>query len=227
LSVPLVLVFFFLFGVLVYRFFFSTMIKQEVEDKIKNSMLVAFGLALLFENLVILGWTPNHRTVEPFYQGSGLNILRVRLPYVGLGSILLAIVSIYALHLFMKKTYLGKAIRATTQNWESAMLMGINVHYTYAVSMAIGTALAAVAGVFVILNRGIDPTIGMEWTIKALIITILSGTGNIGGIFVCGLFFGVMESICSMFTGLYYELIGLALFLAILIVKPQGLFGKG
>lgn len=227
LSIPLVLAAFFLVGIVIYRLFFFSMIKLSVDEKIKNSMLVAFGLALLFENLVILVWTPDQRAITPSYEGAVFKVLGLRFAYTGIGSILLAILLIFALHFFMKRTYLGRAIRATTQNWQSAMLMGVNIHFTYALSMAIGTGLAAVAGILILLNRGVTPTIGMEWTIKGLIITVLSGTGNIGGIFVSGLFFGILETVASLFTGAYNELVGLILFVGILIFRPQGLFGKG
>jgi branched-chain amino acid transport system permease protein len=75
-------------------------------------------------------------------------------------------------------------------------------------------------------SSGVDPSIGMDWTLKALLITVLAGTGNVGGVFVCGLFFGVVEAIGSIIIGPYKEIIGLVLFLAVLLWRPQGVFSK-
>lgn len=227
LSLPLIIIAFFFVGIGLYRSLFSSIAKLPIDLKINQSVLIAFGLVLIIDNIATLVWTANVRTITTPYNGITFGILGVRIPVIGLTGLILAIILIFLLNLFLRRTYLGKSIRATAQDWEAASLMGIRIHQTYAISFAIATALAAVAGVLVILSTGVDTGIGMSWTIKSLIVTVFAGTGNIGGIFACGLIFGILESIGSIFLGPYKELIGLVLFLLVLIWKPQGLFGKG
>lgn len=225
-SLPLSTIFFFLIGIFLFIVLFSPVTKLSGENKIKNSMLVAFGLILVVDNLATIVWTGNMRTVAPPYQGLSFHLLGVQLPYIALASLILAAMLTIGLQTFLRKTYLGKSIRATAQSSEFASLVGINVHRTYSIAMGIATSLSAAAGVLVILASGVDPSIGMDWTLKALLVTVLAGTGNIGGVFVCGLFFGILEAVGSLFIGPYKELIGLVLFLGVLIWRPEGLFSR-
>jgi branched-chain amino acid transport system permease protein len=224
LSLPVVGVLFFVVGALLFILLFAPITKYSAEARVKNSMLLAFGLILVIDNLTTMAWTGNIRTVNPFYQGLAFRFGGLHFPYVGLISLGLAGFIIIGLGLFLKKTYTGKSIRATAQSAESASLSGINVRRTYLAAIGIGTALGAAAGVLVLLSSGVDPAIGMDWTLKSLLVTVLAGTGNVAGVFVCGLFFGVLESVGSMVLGPYKEVIGLALFVVILFVRPQGLF---
>lgn len=226
LSVPLVAVLFFFVGILLFKVLFSPMTKLRVEAKIKNSMLVAFGLILVLDNLTTMAWTGNMRTVSPSYQGLSFKLGFVQIPYVALISLTLAALLIVGLHFFLRKTVLGKSIRATAQHAEAASFTGINVGSTYSLAIGISTALGATAGVLVLLSSGVDPTIGMDWTLKSMLVAVLAGTGNVGGVFVCGLFFGVLEAIGSMFMGPFKDTIGLVLFVVVLIWRPQGLFSK-
>lgn len=225
-SLPLGSILFFLIGIFLFKVIFSPTTRLSGENKIKNSMLVAFGLILVIDNLTTMIWTGNMRTVTPPYLGLALELFGVRLPYVSIGSLMLASSLTFGLHVFLKRTYLGKSIRATAQSSEFASLSGVNVSRTYCIAMGIATALSASAGVLVILCSGVDPSIGMDWTLKALLVTVLAGSGNIGGVFACGLFFGILEAVGSLFIGPYKELIGLILFIGILIWRPQGLFSK-
>ncbi len=226
LSLPLVAIIFFFVGVFFFKVLFAPTTKLPTEAKVKNSMLAAFGLILVLDNMTTIAWTGNIRAVSTFYQGLSFGFLGIHFPCVGLVNLCLAALLIVGLHLFLKKTYLGKSIRAAAQSAESASFTGVNIGRTYSIATGIATALGACAGDLVLLNSGVDPTIGMDWTLKSLLVAVLAGTGNVGGVFVCGLFFGVLEAIGSMFLGPYKEVIGLVLFLAVLVWRPQGLFSK-
>ena len=91
---------------------------------------------------------------------------------------------------------------------------------------ALGTALAGLAGVLVALAQSVTPDVGMEWTIKALIVVVLAGIGSIGGAFFAGLILGIVEAVGAIFMGPYSVALGLVIFLLILMFRPQGLFGK-
>jgi branched-chain amino acid transport system permease protein len=164
--------------------------------------------------------------VTVFYSGWGFSLFGLRFPFIRLGGLVLATIVILALQQFLTKTYFGKAIRATTENWESAALMGINIEKTSMVSFALGATLAAMAGTIVSVGYAIHPAMGLEWTLKALIVVVLAGLGNIGGAFVAGVLLGATESVSALFVGSYMEVVGLVIFLLVLEFRPQGLFGK-
>jgi branched-chain amino acid transport system permease protein len=216
-----------LLGALLYRLVFSWTIKLPEEVKIKNTLLVAFGLSIILQNLALRMWTADERGVTMSYAGAALTVLGVRFPAVRVISLLVAVICLVALQLFLKKTYTGKAIRATVQNWEAASLMGIDIHKVYLLSFAIGAALAGAAGTLVVVNYSIQPAMGLDWTMIALVTMVLGGLGNIPGTLVGGLVLGVTESATSFFISSNYRAVaGLILFLLVLIFRPQGLFGS-
>ncbi len=104
--------------------------------------------------------------------------------------------------------------------------MGIPVGRTYLLAFALGTALAGIAGGLVSISYSISPSIGMEWTLKALIVVVLSGLGSLFGSFAGGILLGLAEAMSVVFLGgPYREVVGLILFIVVLVVRPQGLFG--
>ncbi|MBA7674436.1 hypothetical protein ES703_82650 [subsurface metagenome] len=192
-----------------------------------NSLLVAFGLFLVFPEVARVLWTGDERMLSTSYSGMSFEVLGVRFGYVPMGGLLVALIVIIALHLFLSKTYFGKSVRGTAENWKAAKLMGINDARTYLITFALGCALAGVAGVLVGLSQALTPNMGIGWTIKALIVVVLAGMGNIGGSFVAGLILGVAEGISAIFIGPYAITVGLVFFLLILMFRPHGLFAKG
>jgi branched-chain amino acid transport system permease protein len=131
-------------------------------------------------------------------------------------------------YLFLHRTYPGKAIRAVAEDNESAALAGINVSRTYMYTLGMGAALAGVAGSLVVIGYGIEPSIGLTWTLKALVVITLAGTGSIIGVFPAGLLLGLVEALSSTLfnTSAYREVVGLVMFLLVLVLKPGGLFGR-
>ncbi len=226
LTIPITIMTLFLIGALLYNLVFSRTIKLPEESKIKNTLLIAFGLSVILQNLALRFWSADERGITASYARIVFTFFGIRLPLMRLASLVVAVVFLLALQLFLKKTYTGKAIRATVQNWEAASLMGINIHKVYLLSFAIGAALAGVAGTLVAVNYSIYPTMGLGWTLKALIVMVLGGLGNIPGTMVGGLILGVTESATSFFINSNYrEVAGLILFLLVLIFRSQGLFG--
>jgi branched-chain amino acid transport system permease protein len=226
ISIPISMLLLFLLGALLYWLVFSRTVKLPEESKIKNTLLVAFGLSVILQNLAMRFFTADERGITTSYAGTAFTVAGVRFPIMRLASLVVAVFFLIALTLFLRKTYTGKAIRATAQNWEAASLMGINIHKIYLLAFALGASLAGVAGILVTVNYSIQPTMGLGWTLKALIVMVLGGLGNIPGALVGGLILGVTESATSFFiSSNYREVAGLVLFLLVLIFRPQGLFG--
>jgi branched-chain amino acid transport system permease protein len=226
LTIPTTLISLTLIGAILYQLVFVRMVKLPEETKIKNTLLVGFGLSVILQNLAVRLWSADDRGITASYSSVAFTVLGVRFPMVRLASLLTALVFLLALHLFLRKTYTGKAIRATVQDWEAATLMGIDIHRVYFLAFVLGAALAGVAGTLVAVNYSIEPSMGLNWTLKALIVMVLGGLGSITGTLVGGLLLGLTESVTSLLlSSNYREVVGLVLFVLILIFRPQGLFG--
>jgi len=226
LSLPLTILFLVLIGVVLYKLLFVRMVKLPTEDKIKTTMLIGFGLSLILQNIALSLWTADDRGITTSYSMEAFTLFGVRFPYVRLAGLVISLVCLFALHQFLHKTYTGKAIRATVQDWEAASLVGIDIQKVYLLSFLIGTALAGVAGALVSVSFSVDPSMGMHWTLKSLIVMVLGGLGSFIGTFLGGILLGATESATGFFiSGNYRQVVGLVLFLLILIFRPQGLFG--
>jgi branched-chain amino acid transport system permease protein len=216
----------FLFGLLLYWALFQFVVKAHEETRIKNSLLIGFGLTLVLHTLAIRFWTADERAVTTAYAGAVLRLGGLAFPWLRLTSLLFAFAILAALHLFLAKARWGRAIRATAEDWEAAALMGIPVGKTYLLAFALGTALAGIAGGLVSVSYAISPSIGLEWTLKALVVIVLAGLGSLFGSFAGGIILGLAEAMSVVFLGgPYREVVGLILFLIVLVVRPQGLFG--
>ena len=218
-SIPSVMAILFILGAALYKGVFSHLDKLPEDLKINNSMLVGFGLTWILDNLAILFWTSDVRAVTPSYTGKVWHVLPgLRLSFVGLGIIGLALLVISSIYLILKKTYFGKSVRATAQDRDAANLMGINVERTYLIFFALSAALAGVAGVAAAVNYSIHPTMGFEWLLKAIVILVLAGFGKIGQVFMAGLLLGIAEGISVYFVGATYrEVVGLIIFILVLL----------
>ena len=216
----------FALGALLYVALFQFVVKAHEEARIKNSLLIGFGLTLVLHDLAIQLWTADERSVTTAYSGAVLRLGPFAVPWLRLSSLLFAFAILAALHMFLSETRWGRAIRATAEDWEAAALMGIPLGKTYLLAFALGTALAGVAGGLVSISYSISPSIGIEWTLKALIVIVLAGMGSLFGSFAGGILLGLAEAMSVVFVGgPYREVIGLILFLVVLILRPQGLFG--
>jgi branched-chain amino acid transport system permease protein len=214
-------------GVLLHMGLFERLTRMEPETKIKNSLLVSFGLGLIIQNGAILVWTGDERSIQTPYAGAGLELAGIALPFTRMATFVIALVCILALWFFLQRTRTGRAVRATAEDWEAATQAGIHINRTYLLTFSLGAAAAGVAGALIGVTYGFTPTIGLAWTLKALIIVVLAGTGSILGAFPAGLLLGLAEAVSGMVIGAEYrEVVGLVLFLIVLLVRPQGLFGK-
>jgi branched-chain amino acid transport system permease protein len=221
----LVIVVLFALGIILDRVVYRHVVKLQGEEKIKNSLLVSFGLGLVLTNLAQWVFTGDERSVQVSYAGEGLNIYGVLLPWTRLATLAIALVITFALHFFLRKTYPGKAILATAEDYESAGLAGINIDRVYMLTFALGAALAGVAGQFVTVTYALAPSIGMFWTLKAMIVIVLAGTGSVLGALPAGILLGVVEALSGAYLAqTYKEVVGLVIFLLVLILRPQGLF---
>jgi branched-chain amino acid transport system permease protein len=213
-------------GLALYGGVFGFVVRFDEETRVRTSLLVGFGLSLALHAGAVRLWTADERSIVTGWGGS-VSVAGLVVPRVRLGTLLVAFVLIGLVHLFLARTRWGHAVRATAEDWEAALLQGIDVRRAYLVAFALGTALAGAAGALVAVGYSISPAIGLEWTFKALVVVVLAGLGSLFGTFVGGLVLGAAEALsAAVVGGAYREVVGLLLFFCILLARPRGLFGR-
>jgi branched-chain amino acid transport system permease protein len=228
LSLPLVFVILFIFGMGLYQLLFRFIVRFDIETRIKNSLLISFGLVLILQAVAVFLFTGDDRTIVTGYSSNALVIGIVRIPWIRLAGLLLAVVAAFSLEWLLNRTTFGHSIRATSEDWSLAALTGIDVRRVYMIAFAISAALAGLAGSMVSLGYSVSPSIGLSWTLKALIVIVFAGLGNMRGIVVAGMLLGLIEGLSSVWVGNAYRgVVALVVFLLVLSVRPQGLFGRG
>jgi branched-chain amino acid transport system permease protein len=214
-------------GVVLYGALFGFVVRANEETREKNSLLIGFGLALVLQATAVRLWTADERSIVTPYGGAVISLGGLSIPVVRLLSLVLAFAIIGGLQLLLTHWRWGKAIRATAEDWQAALLTGIDVRRAYLLAFAIGTGLAGAAGALVTVSYSVSPSIGLEWTLKALIVVVLAGLGSMIGTFVGGILLGVAEALsAAAFGGPYREVVGLVLFVVVLCARPRGLFAR-
>jgi len=218
----------FLFGYFLQDIVIKPIFKAEkdVREPI-TVIIVTTGIWYILDNLTLLIFGPQYRTIEnnPL-RGGMLEVGNMLISVPKLWGFVAAILTALIIYIFFQKTRIGRAIRATSLDREAASLMGINQYKVYNIAFGIGTAAAGVAAVTLVPFYNVFPTVGVLFDIKGFIIVVLGGLGSIGGAILGGIIIGLIESVAPQFmTATWTEAIVYGLFLLVLFVKPSGLFG--
>lgn len=191
-------------------------------------LITAIGVSYLLQNIALLLWTANTKVYPSIVEFEPLHFGGLTITGETIVSILVCIVIMVGLTLFTGKTKTGKAMRAVSENRQAAELMGISVNRTITITFAIGSALAAVAGVlYCSMYPVLIPTTGSIPGIKAFTAAVLGGIGSIPGTLVGGLLLGIIEIFGKAYINQELsDAIVFAVLIIILLVKPNGLMGK-
>jgi branched-chain amino acid transport system permease protein len=215
---------FFLIGMVIQR----VIIEPNRFAAEHNQLLLTLGLALFLENLALVLWQGDFRTVRPSYASASFDVgaALVEVPrLVACGG---AIVMAFALFAVLRLTDVGKAIRALSEEPEGAMLMGIDVGRIRAVAFGIGSACVAVAGALVTPFFYVAPDVGESFNIMAFVVVVLGGMGNFVGALLGGFIVGLAESFgATLLPGALKQLVVFALFVHVLLFRPAGMCGGG
>ena len=192
-------------------------------------LITAIGVSYFLQNAAQLLWGASPRSYTPIVSGS-LQIFgeRLSISYVSLLTIVMCAVIMVALTLFTSKSKTGKAMRACSEDKGAAQLMGINVNRTISLTFAIGSALAAIAGVLLCsFNTSLMPTTGSMPGIKAFTAAVFGGIGSIPGAFLGGILLGIIEALAKAYisTQLANSIV-FAVLIIMLLVRPAGLLGR-
>jgi branched-chain amino acid transport system permease protein len=192
-----------------------------------NGFISAFGLLLVFENFALIAFGSGYRRILSPYDRQMITIFGANLTMQRLLVVIIAMVLMIGLHVFIKYTSLGAAIRAVAQNRRGALLCGIHTERIAGITMAIGSALAGIAGALVGPIAMVYPSMGDTLIVKAFVITILGGMGSIFGAIIGGYILGLVEALGAMYISVdYKDAFAFGLLVVVLAIRPQGLFGK-
>jgi branched-chain amino acid transport system permease protein len=223
LSVFVTIPLFFVIGWLIQRF----LIESVLDAPHLTQIVITLGLTMFLENIALFLWSPDFRSVQVSYQEAKILLGDISISFTRLMSFILAIGGTGALYLFLKGTDIGKAIRATADDKEGAILMGINYKQVYYIAFGIGAACVGMAGSFITPVFFVDPYIGGVFVLMAFVVVIMGGIGNFLGALICGLIVGVAESFGAIFMpGSMKRVLPFTLLIIIMLFKPTGLFGR-
>ena len=201
LSIPLVFVIMFIFGWVLYQ----TIIRRVIERDLFTSLLATFGLAIVIQQLLNLAYGPDVQTIRSDmatreFFGGEVTIADIRLVTFLLASVLALLIT-----LFMKKSRMGRAIRATSQNARAARIMGINTDRVYAFTFSLNAGICGIAGVLISMIWVIQPFFGMTHSIRAFVIVTSAGFGNLIGVILSALGLGAVEQFSGFILGAEFQ----------------------
>jgi len=193
-----------------------------------SPLISAIGVSIFLQNYVMLTQGATDKVFPNLFGAAGFEFISVRMTYLQLFIILTSIIVMIALRFFIRKTRMGKAMRAVAQDKTMASLVGINIDTVISITFIIGSGLAAVAGLMVAMYYGlVNYFIGYIAGIKAFTAAVLGGIGSIRGAMLGGILLGLVESLgASYISSEYKDAYAFVVLIIILLVKPGGLFGK-
>ena len=204
------------------------LINRVVDRPILVSLLVTFGLSIMFANAMKLIFSADPRLTDTAL-GGAWNVGNVTFPVTKTMIMGVALIIMSSLYLFLQRTRTGKAIRAAAQNKQAARIVGIDINKIYALTFGICIAITGAAGALISPTQAVFPFMGPPLTLRAFTITALAGLGSIPGALFGGIVLGVVESMIGVYVsgiGTNLAIIAsFALLVIILITRPQGLFG--
>jgi len=224
LSIPLTFIAIFILGQIVQRY-----LLDPVSSDHSFVLIMTYALAILMVGLMFIFFKSELRSVVTSYSLLSLDFMNsdVIINLQDVGILIIAGLAFICTHLFIKHTWLGKCMSVCAQDEEAAQLMGINTRWVSSMAFGLGSALTAVTGCLMITSQVFQPGMGGIQTLKAFTIVILGGMGSIWGPALGGILVGIIEAIAILFIPATYKpMIGFVILLAVLLIRPSGLFGR-
>lgn len=192
------------------------------------SLISTIGFAILVEEAMHKFFGADSRAFLQSFGSQPLDLGIIQIRSVDLVILGISILLMFVLHFWIQKTKMGKAIRATAENTDTANLLGINTNMVIVVTVIIASALGGVAGILIgMAYSALIPTMGMTLGFKGLAVLILGGVGSIPGAMVCGVLLGIIEVFTVAYgDSSYRDAVAFGLIIVILLLKPEGLFGR-
>ncbi|WP_258360985.1 branched-chain amino acid ABC transporter permease [Moorella sulfitireducens] len=206
----------------------SALINRVLKKGNEPPLLVTFGLSIIIQNALLLIFTPDAKMLMNSLSTKSIFLTNyLSVPVIYLVDFIIAVALILVFNQFYQKTYLGRAIRAASDDEGAAELVGINTRRIYGIAMGIAMVTAAIAGVLVGMTFTFYPFTGTQYLIIAFGVIVIGGLNSLLGVLVGGVILGLAQLIGAEFVGTGYQLlVGYIILLLVLVVRPQGIFAK-
>ena len=203
------------------------LLNKSFKVSMESPLIIAFGISIILENAYQITFSPLSKGLTAPYAMAVVTIGDLRLPLVYFIDFVAAVVVMILMREFLRRTYLGLAIRAASQERRAALLMGISPERVYAYTFAIAMASAAIAGICLGMTFPFVPASGLTYLIIAFGVIVLGGMGNILGTLVGGIVFGLAQTVGGQFIGVTEQLmVAYLLVMLVLTIRPQGIFSR-
>jgi branched-chain amino acid transport system permease protein len=227
LSLAVVIPVFFGFGVVLYATMVRRLPRSQTGPSIQ-SLLLLFGVWLVLQNLAYAVWSGDTQSILTSYTMKSVALLGVRVGLPTVAVFAVSAASLVVLQLILQRTYLGRAIRAVTQNRDAAMIAGVNADRISAVAFGIGTAFAGAAGTLLATMYAFTPDFGRSFLLKSFCIIVLAGMESVAGVAAGAFVLALLENVVGGYTSLptsFQDALSFTLLVIALVAFPQGLVG--
>jgi branched-chain amino acid transport system permease protein len=202
-------------------------INLVMKGSIFLTLILSFGFDMLLINVLLAVFTADTRSITPSYASRIVAYGHLRISYVRLGVLTIALLLTALLWLFLNRTRVGNAIRATSFDQEAAQLVGVEIKDIFPVTFGIGAAIAGAVGPLLAMTTSFSPVLGDTLTMKAFVVVVLGGLGSVPGAVVGGIALGIAEHLSTLVFGSgYQEALGFVLLVVVLVLRPSGFLGK-
>ena len=223
LSIPAACVIMFFLGLLIYKLTIRPLLKKPNWEFSTIIFLLGFGIFL--ENMTLQIFGPRVKSIPPFFEGA-VEFGLIYINWHEISLILLVIGIVVALQLFLKKSWIGQAMRAVAQQMDGARVVGIDIERTFSLAFALAIAVTGFSGVLLGTRYYMTPHIGWDWMVKGFVIVVFGGLGSAPGAVLGAFILGITEAFVTLYIGsLWVWPIWFGMFVVILLIRPQGLLG--
>lgn len=207
---------------------YEALLRRIGGQSFERSILLTLGLSMVLQNGAVYLFTTTPKLLQSSYTYANVVIGEVRVPVLRLFALGLGLVAFVLLYLILHRTQIGKAMRGVAQNREAAMMVGIDPRAVSRLAVAIGIGLSGLAGAALAPIYAVHPLMGFAVVFKAFAIIIIGGLGNVSGAAIAAVGLGVLESLIGGFLPqVLVDGLAFGAMILILLIKPQGLFGRG
>lgn len=220
LALPLIAFATALIGAPLYRYLLQPLMGRGAEAP----MMTTFGVSVALQNLFLLCFQADTRSIETRYSSAALNVGPVTVPWIYVAGFAISALVCGSLHLLVTRSAFGRDLRASAEDPRTAAVIGVPVDRVRLLTFMLGAGCAGAGGVLLGLAFSFTPSSGAAYLLDSFAVVILGGLGNILGTFVAGIALGSLQAVGGLLFGDgYRDLVALALFLGVLAVRPQGL----
>ena len=224
LMLPVLAVVGFVLGYGMQRLLINRALRQSTNV---TTITMTFGLDLILTTVILVVWTANLFSLSVPYKSDGVDFGDIRIPFVRLAILVLSVLMALGLDYVIRKTEVGRRIRAVSQNRMAFDLIGLDGDHYYAMAHGLAAAVACAAGAFIALTQPIQPFMGFPILMVAFAVVVLAGFGSVAPVLLGGIILALTQSMAGLVFGLQYQRLALfAMYLAVATLRPSGLFGK-